>query len=74
MKITVDVSEKDLKDIIRFSGERKKGPAIAKFLTSELMLRRRRELVDEVMEGKVRVDFPHWEKMQALDRQNPWSK
>lgn len=31
MKITVDIPEKDLKDIMRFSGEKKKGPAIAKF-------------------------------------------
>ncbi|MGI8431865.1 MAG: hypothetical protein ACR2MW_06190 [Chthoniobacterales bacterium] len=74
MKITVDIPEKDLKDIMRFSGERKKGPAIAKFLSSELMLRRRHELMEEVMNGKFRVDFPDWEKMQELDRQNPWTK
>ena len=59
MKITVDIPEKDLKDIMRFSGEKKKGPAIAKFLASELMLRRRRELSDEVMSGKLRFEFPH---------------
>jgi hypothetical protein len=74
MKITVDISEKDLRDIMRFSGEKNKGPAIAKFLASELMLRRRRELSDEVMSGKVRIDFPHYEKMQELDRINLWDK
>ena len=42
MKITVDIPDKDLKDIMRFSGEKKKGPAIAKFLATGLMLRRRR--------------------------------
>ncbi len=71
MKITVELPEKDLKDIMRFSGEKKKGPAIAKFLSTELMLRRRRELSDEVMSGKVRLDFPHYEAMQQLDRKNP---
>lgn len=43
MKITIDVSEKDLKDIFKFSKERKKGPAISKFFNSALMLRRREE-------------------------------
>ena len=74
MKITVDIPDKDLKDIMRFSGEKKKGPAIAKFLATELMLRRRRELSDEVMSGKLRFDFPHYEAMQKLDRKNPWAK
>lgn len=63
MKITVDLLEKDLKDILRFSAEKKKGAAIAKFLSTALMLRRRRELSDEVMSGKVRLDFPHYEAM-----------
>ncbi|MDQ6656335.1 MAG: hypothetical protein M3Y80_11040 [Verrucomicrobiota bacterium] len=74
MKITVDIPENDLKDIIRFSGERKKGPAIAKFLATELMLRRRRELSDEVMSGKVRFDFPNYEKMRELDQKSAWDK
>ncbi len=74
MKITVDIPEKDLKDIIRFSGEKKKGPAIAKFLASKLMLDRRRELSEEVMSGKVRFDFPNWEETRKLEReQNPWN-
>ena len=73
MKITVDIPEKDLKDIMRFTGEKKKGPAIAKLVATSLMLQRRRELSDEVMSGKVRVDFPNWEEMRKLDRtDNPW--
>lgn len=61
MKITIELPESDLKDILRFSGEKKKGPAIAKFLSTGLKLRRRRELTEEVMSGKVRLDFPHYE-------------
>ena len=73
MKITVDIPEKDLKDIMRFTGEKKKGPAIAKLVATSLMLRRRRELSDEVMSGKFRVEFPRWEKMREQERrQNPW--
>ncbi len=74
MKITVDISEKDLKDIMRFSGEKKKGPAIVKFVATELMLRRRRELSDEVMAGKFRVEFPDWEESRKREREeNPWN-
>lgn len=74
MKITVDLPEKDLKDIMRYSGVRKKGPAIAKFLALELMLKRRRELSDEVMSGKVRLEFPHHETAQELDRKSRWDR
>jgi hypothetical protein len=74
MKVTVEISEKDLKDVLRFSGEKKKGPAIAKFLVSNLMLQRRRELSDEVMSGKVRLDFPNFDRMQELDRKTKWDK
>lgn len=74
MKITVDIPDKDLKDIMRFSGEKKKGPAIAKFLATGLMLRRRRELSDEVMSGKFRAELPDWEKTRKVDRErNPWN-
>lgn len=74
MKITVDIPDKDLKDIMRFTGEKKKGPAIVKLVADTLMLKRRRELSDEVMSGKFRVEFPHWEEMQKLDSENPWTK
>ena len=74
MKITVDIPDKDLKDIMRFSGEKKKGPAIVKLVVDSLMLKRRRELSDEVMSGKFRVEFPDWEEMRKLDREsNPWN-
>ncbi len=74
MKITVDIPENDLADIIRFSGEKKKGPAIVKFLATGLMLRRRREFSDEVMSGKFRVEFPHHEEIQKLDAISPWDR
>lgn len=74
MKITVDIPDKDMKDIMRFTGEKKKGPAIVKLVVDSLMLKRRRELSDEVMSGKFRVEFPDWEEMRKLDREsNPWN-
>jgi hypothetical protein len=74
MKITVDIPEKDMKDILRLSGEKKKGPAIVKLVASQLMLRRRRELSDEVMAGKFRVALPDPEEARKREREeNPWS-
>lgn len=74
MKVTVDLPDKDVKDVMRFTGEKKKGPAIAKLVATELMMRRRRELANDVLSGKFRVDFSAWEETQNLDAENPWSK
>ena len=74
MKITVDIPEKDMKDILRLSGERKKGPAIVKLVAAQLMLCRRRELSDEVMAGKFRVALPDPEEARKRAREkNSWS-
>jgi len=74
MKITVEIPENDMKDILRFSGEKKKGPAIVKLVASQLQLRRRRELSDEVMAGRFRVPLPDWEESRKREREeNPWT-
>lgn len=69
MKITVDISENDIKDIMRFAGEKKKGPAISKFLASELMLHRRREMSQEVVSGQWTIELPDWQKRRAAERE-----
>lgn len=57
-----------MKDICKFSQERKKGPAIAKFITSALTLHRREEFCDQVMAGAIRVDFPEREPIRIAER------
>lgn len=69
MKITVDIPDKDIKDILRFTGERKKGPAIAKLVATSLMLQRRQELSDEITSGRWSVDLPDWRKTRARERE-----
>lgn len=64
MKITVELSEHELQDVIRFSGEKKKGPAIRKFIVSELMLRRRREMTGKVLAGELSAALPSIEKLR----------
>ena len=64
MRITVELSEKDLKDVLRFSGEKKKGTAIRKFIVSGLMLRRRREISRRIMSGGASAELPNIEDLR----------
>jgi hypothetical protein len=64
MKITVDLSDSEIRDVLRFSGEKKKGPAIRKFIVDELMLRRRREISRKVLKGEWTVELPPIEKIR----------
>ncbi|MFZ4115810.1 MAG: hypothetical protein ACOYK6_03685 [Chthoniobacterales bacterium] len=75
MKITVDIPENSLPDILRLSGEQKKGPAIAKIIDTSLMLFRRQEMLSQVRSGKLRIDFPDWRVARAAERrENIWAK
>jgi hypothetical protein len=58
MKVTVEVSEDELKEILRVTRERRKGAAIRKLALEALMLKKRREMLDEVEAGKWSVDLP----------------
>ena len=64
MKVTVEFSDNELKDILRFSGEKKKGPAILKFVTRELMLKRRREISRKMLAGEFKGELPAFEALR----------
>ena len=64
MKITVDISESDLREIQQHSGEKKKGPAIQKFIADTLRLARRREISRKFLSGEWSVDLPSIEKLR----------
>lgn len=64
MKITVEISETDLREIQRHSGEKKKGPAIQKFIADRLKLARRREITRKFLSGEWSVDLPPIEKLR----------
>jgi len=64
MKVTVEVSQKDLRDMMRFSGEKQRSAAISKFLTSSLMLSRRRELLDKFVSGEWGTAGPTGDEMK----------
>jgi hypothetical protein len=74
MKITVEIPENDLADVCRFTGEKKKGPAIRKMVADTLMLRRRKEMTDRIMSGEWQFDMPSWKAQRAKERKNPWRR
>ena len=69
MKITVEMSAVEIKEICRVTGERKKGPAIRKLVADALMLKRREELVRKFIEGEWGVSLKGFEEGQAIDRE-----
>jgi hypothetical protein len=52
MKVTLDINAKDLKDVMRISGEKRRDAAVLKFFSSSLQLSRRREVLDKFMTGE----------------------
>jgi hypothetical protein len=74
MKITVDLSENDLRDICRFTGLKKKGPAIRKLVVDALMLQRRREMTEKFVSGEWGLDLPSSEETRAHDRKTERSQ
>jgi hypothetical protein len=72
VKVTVEFSDNELKDILRLSGEKKKGPAIRKFVTQELMLKRRREISRKVLAGEIRAELPAFERLRK--NRNVWGR
>ena len=64
MKITVEISETDLREIQRHSGEKKKGPAIQKFIADRLKLARRREITRKFLSGEWSAELPSIDKLR----------
>lgn len=64
MKITVELSDNEVKDVMRFTGEKKKGPALRKLIVNELMLRRRREMSRKALAGEWSAELPSMEKLR----------
>jgi hypothetical protein len=71
MKITVDLPDKAVRDICRFAGERKKGPAIRKMALENLNWRIRQSLLDKFASGEWSVDLPDWRELRK-ERDLSW--
>jgi Arc/MetJ family transcription regulator len=65
MKITVELSDQEITDVLRLTGLKAKGPAIRSLLVDTLNLRKRREMDAKIAAGEWSVDFPGFEKLHA---------
>jgi hypothetical protein len=68
MKITVELSDSELKDIRRITGESKKGPAVRKMVVDALMLKKREEIAQKFISGKFGVELSGFEEGRVADR------
>mgnify|MGYP001031566255 CR=1 FL=1 len=64
MKITVELSESEIKEIKRVTNEKRKGPAIRKLARDALKLRKREALRQKIMKGEWSVEIPDLEKLR----------
>jgi hypothetical protein len=68
MKVTVDLSESELKEICFFTGEAEKGSAIRKMLKTALMMQRREAIAQKFISGKWGTKLEGFEQSRAHDR------
>jgi len=68
MKISVEVSDQELREILELTGERKKGPAIRLLMEQALQLRRRQRFVDRFISGEWGLDLEGYEAARGEER------
>jgi hypothetical protein len=65
MKITVELSENEMEEIIHITNEKRKGPAIRMLARDALKLRKREALRQKIMKGEWSVEIPDLRKLRA---------
>jgi hypothetical protein len=68
MKISVEISDSEMKEICLMTGEKKKGPAIRKLVTDALILKRREKLAQKFISGEWGVGLEGFEAAETADR------
>jgi hypothetical protein len=68
MKVTVEVSDSELREILELTGERKKGPAIRRLMEQALQLRRRQRIAERFLSGTWGVELEEFEVAQQRER------
>jgi hypothetical protein len=70
MRITIEIEEKKLRSILKYTGQRKKSPAVATALDEYLDQKKRQAFVAKVMEGGTdyRASNDEVETLAGLER------
>lgn len=70
MKITVDLPDKELREICEITGIRKKGPAIRKLVEDSLMIERRKRIARKFMDGSYSAELSGYESAKEKESRN----
>ena len=69
MKVTVELSDQEMSEVMELTGERKKGPAIRRLMEEALQQRRRALIAQRFLSGEWGVDLETYEADQERERQ-----
>ena len=69
MKVTVELSDQEMAEILNLTGERKKGPAIRRLMKEALQQRRRAQIAQHFLSGEWGVELETYEDDQERERQ-----
>ena len=68
MKVTVEISDQEMQEVLELTGENKKGPAIRQLLDEALQLRRRAQVAERFISGEWGVALDTLEANRDYDR------
>lgn len=69
MKVTVELSDTEMTEILELTGERKKGPAIRRLMEEALQQHRRAQIAQRFLSGEWGVELESFESDQERERQ-----
>jgi hypothetical protein len=69
MKVTVELSDQEMAEVLELTGERKKGPAIRRLMEEALQQRRRAQIAQRFLSGAWGVELETYEADQQRERQ-----
>lgn len=69
MKVTVELSDTEMTEILELTGEHKKGPAIRRLMEEALQQHRRAQIAQRFLSGEWRVELESFEADQERERQ-----
>jgi hypothetical protein len=68
MKVTVELSDQEMAEVLELTGERKKGPAIRRLMEEALQQRRRAQIAQKFLSGEWGVELDTYEADQERER------
>ncbi len=67
-KVTVELSDSEMAEVLELTGERKKGPAIRRLMEEALRQRRRAQIAQKFLSGEWGVELETYEVDQERER------